>query len=46
MPVKVKDVHKTMLKMMWRFYKLLFMPFGIINTPTQFMNMMNALFGE
>ena len=46
MPVKLGDVHKTAFKMRWGLYEFLVMPFGVINTPAQFMNMMNALLGE
>ena len=46
MPVKPKDVYKTVFKMRWRLYEFLVMHFGIINAPAQFMNMMNDLLGE
>ena len=46
MPGKLEDVHKTAFKTRWGLYEFLIMPFGITNTPAQFMNMMNALLGE
>ena len=46
MPVKLGDVHKNVFKMRWGLYEFLVMPFGVTNTPTQFMNMMNAPLGE
>ena len=46
MLVKLGDVHKTAFKMRWGLYECLVMPFGNINTPAQFMNMINALLGE
>ena len=46
MPVKLGDVHKAAFKMRWGLYECLVMPFGNINTPAQFMNMINALLGE
>ena len=46
MPVKPEDIHKIEFKMRWGVYEFLVMPFGITNTPAQFMNMMNALLGK
>ena len=46
MPVKPEDVHKIAFKTRWGLHEFLVMPFGVTNTPAQFMNMMNALLGE
>ena len=46
MPIKPEDIHKTAFKTRWGLYELLVMPFGVINAPAQFMNMMNDLFYE
>ena len=46
MPVKPGDVHKTAFKTRWGLYEFFVMPFGVTNAPTQFMDMMNALFSE
>ena len=46
MPLNPEDAHKTAFKMRWGIYEFLFMPFDVLNAPTQFMNMMNDLLGD
>ena len=46
MSVKPEDVHKTPFKMRWGLYEIFVVPFGITNTPAQFMNMKNDLLSE
>ena len=46
MPVKPGDVDKIAFKTRWGLYEFLVMPFGVTNALSQFMNMMNDLFGE
>lgn len=43
MPVKPKDVPKTVLKTQWGHYEFLVMPFGVTNGLAQLMNIMNDL---
>ena len=46
MPIYLGDIQKTALKTWWGLYEYLVVPFGITNALTQFMGMMNDLFGE
>ena len=46
MPTKPGDVDKTAFKTRWGVHEFLVMPFGVTNTPAQFINMMNDLLDE
>ena len=44
MRIKDADVHKTKFRMQYGHYEFLVMPFGLINAPTAFMDLMKRIF--
>ena len=42
--IKDADMHKTTFRTRYGHYEFLVMPFGLINAPTSFMNLMNRVF--
>ena len=44
MKVKKKDIQKTAFRTRYGHYKFLVLPFGVINAPTVFMDLMNRIF--
>ena len=46
MPIRKEDVPEIAFRMRWGSYKFLVMPFGIINTPSQFMHLVRDIFHE
>ena len=46
MLVREQDIPKTTFRMHWGLYEFLVMPFGVTNTPSQFMNMMNDVISD
>ena len=46
MPVHEEGILKTAFRMRWGLYEFWVMPFGVTNSPLQFMNMMNNVLSD